>query len=354
MKGEIVDFRLYDLGAEVDLAKVARLLDMPAGLAPLVVRSPTPPSVAFPEPREVVLPLDGVVGGRVEIRVHALGVLSVRLRIPFETASLAALTEDAAGRVPDPSRLASLSDGVLQRIKADIAHARVEPYIIEVAPERYTVYCLMMPEADVAHALEHQRHDLGRMVSGDRRAARVPERLTNALKHIVQSSPEDAVILGWDHALVLGHAGGYEDVLDVMELANLELLEFRTYDTYLDQRLDGAFRALDRLWAPGGWFRSARAALREISALRVAFARLTDNLHDTGKFFGDWYVAKLHQHMHERFHLASWERAVAAKMGTLEDMFHLAQEETNHRRSMMTEILIILLFVLDLIILLRV
>jgi uncharacterized Rmd1/YagE family protein len=40
-------------------------------------------------------------------------------------------------------------------------------------------------------------------------------------------------------------------------------------------------------------------------------------------------------------------------MGTLEDMFHLAQEETNHRRSLVLEVLVILLFVLDLVILLQ-
>jgi hypothetical protein len=34
-------------------------------------------------------------------------------------------------------------------------------------------------------------------------------------------------------------------------------------------------------------------------------------------------------------------------------MFHLAQEESNHRRSLILEVLVVLLFVLDLIILVR-
>src|SRR4029077_10603846 len=56
--------------------------------------------------------------------------------------------------------------------------------------------------------------------------------------------------------------------LDVMELANLELLEFRTYDAYLDDRLDEAFDALDRLWAPRGLFRSARNVARHFRTAR--------------------------------------------------------------------------------------
>ncbi|MEA3203573.1 MAG: hypothetical protein QOI63_1248, partial [Thermoplasmata archaeon] len=107
------------------------------------------------------------------------------------------------------------------------------------------------------------------------------------------------------------------------------------------------------LWGRGGWLRSARSALQDISRVRAETTRLTDNLHDTGKIFGDWHTAQLHHRLQQRFHLASWERAVKAKMDALEDMFHLAQEESNHRRSLILEVLVVLLFVLDLIILVR-
>ncbi|MCA1819865.1 MAG: hypothetical protein LC620_07445 [Halobacteriales archaeon] len=157
------------------------------------------------------------------------------------------------------------------------------------------------------------------------------------------------MVIGWDNALLVGPPGSYEDTLDVLELANLELLELRTYDAVLDDRLDGAFIALDRLWARGGLWRSARKTLRDLSALRVDLARLTDNLHDTGKLFGDWYLAKLHAHLRDAFHLPHWERAVATKLGTLDDMFQLAEGEANHRRSLMLEWMVVILFVLDLI-----
>jgi len=197
------------------------------------------------------------------------------------------------------------------------------------------------------------RHRLAALVSDQADDVVVPSRMEAAFRHLLQDGPDDAVIPGWDHAVILDAPGGYEDILDVMELANLELLEFRTYDAYLDARLDASFTAIDRLWSRGGLFRSARSALQDISRVRVELARLTDNLHDTGKIFGDWYTAQLHQRLHARFHLASWERAVAVKMEALEDMFHMAQEEANHRRSLMLEILVALLFVLDVAILWR-
>jgi hypothetical protein len=197
--------------------------------------------------------------------------------------------------------------------------------------------------------LGHRREELAALIAGEPPGSLVPAVVESALKHTVRYYKQDAVVIGWDNALVVAPPGACEDVLDVMELANLELLELRTYDAYLDRRLDDSFAALDRLWAPGGLFRSARAALQDISELRVDFARMTDNLHDTGKLFGEWYVAKLHQNLRDSFHLSSWERAVAAKMDTLEDMFQLAEEEANHRRSLILEVLIVVLFILDLV-----
>lgn len=346
--------RLFDLGAEVDLARLPALRGLRPRPAPVEARSPTPPSLTFSQPWEVSFtPPDGPAGAKVELRVHALGVLTVRLRWPCEVASVSAFPAAAEAFRAGGLDAAAYARQVAEEARRELAPALVEPYQAGVQEERYLAYCVHAPPDEVPALLRQEEAAIAQLVSDAPGQALVPMRQAAALKHTMQYTPGDAVVVGWDHAVLLDEPGEYEDVLDVMELANLELLEFRTYDAYLDGRLEEAFDALDRLWARGGLFRSARSALQEISRLRVEFARLTDNLHDTGKIFGDWYTAQLHRRLHERFHLASWERAVANKMDTLEDMFHLAQEETNHRRSLVLEVMVVLLFVLDLILLLQ-
>lgn len=356
MQGELVAMRLFDLGAEVDLAAIRTLAGQAPRPAPLEPVSSAPPSTVFARPLEVTLTpaASEPAGVRVEVRIHALGALAVRFRVPLDVPGLADLHRVRAGVRVDGQELDAYASALVRRLQQEVAAALHDAYATIVAPERYDVYCVHVAPREVPVFLQRDGDAIAQLISDSSGQDLTPARRAAAAKHTLQYTPGDAVVIGWDHALILDERGQYEDVLDVMELANAELLEFRTYDEALDRRLESSFQALDRLWRPGGLFRSARAALQDISRLRVEFARLTDNLHDTGKVFGDWYTAQLHRALRERFHLASWEQAVATKMDTLEDMFHLAQEEANHRRSLVLEVAIVLLFVLDLFLLFRV
>lgn len=348
VRGEVVHFSLYDVGAELRLERIQRVLGLAPAPAPLLTESPTPAYVGFSQPLEVAwAPKDASrPGTRVEIRLHAVGVVAVRVRLPFEAGEM----EDLPG-LSRAARIGGLtleeaSAGWFRRLEEDLMDAFVEPYQSLPQGETYRAYCIVDgPEAE--ELLSKRREDVASLVAGEARGVLVPDTVAGALKHTIHYYRGHAAVLGWDNALVVSPSGRYEDLLDVFEIANLELLEFRTYDSYLDRRLEASFMALDRLWARGGIFRSARAPLKELSELRVDLARLTDNLHDTGKVFGDWYLAKVHQRLQERFHTESWEKAVEAKMATLEDMFQLAEEEANHRRSLILEVMVVLLFILD-------
>lgn len=355
LRAELVQMRLFDLGGVVDLGRLGPVLGDTPQPAPVVSHSPLPPSTTFPQPHEIVYaPQQAPAGTRIEVRIHAVGVLAIRVRTAATVEDLGRLAAAAEAVRVDGLGIDAACRAIADRVVPDVRSALDAEYDARQFTERYVAYCVHALPSQVPRILEDGTHAIAQLVSDSVGQDLGPARLQAATKHTMQYTPGDAVVLGWDHAVILDEPGEYEDILDVLELANLELLEFRAYDAYLDRRLEGAFTALDRLWAPGGLFRSARGALQDISRLRVEFARLTDNLHDTGKIFGDWYTAQLHRRLHERFHLASWEKAVAAKMATLEDMFHLAQEEANHRRSLVLEIMIVLLFILDLALLLRV
>ncbi|MEA3190924.1 MAG: hypothetical protein QOD77_1506 [Thermoplasmata archaeon] len=348
MRGEVVHFSLYDVGAELRLEKVQRMLGRAPAPAPLTTESPTPAYVGFSQPLEVAWTPEGAStpGMRVEVRLHAVGVVAVRIRLPVTVAAMEELPGASKAARIQGRTLEEASAGWFRALEAELKHAFVEPYQGLPQMETYRAFCLVeAPSAE--DLLAHGREDLASLVAGEPRGVLVPDTVAGALKHTIHYYRGHCAILGWDNALVVSPTKDYEDLLDVFEVANLELLEFRTYDAYLDRRLEQSFAALDRLWARGGIFRSARAPLKELSELRVDLARLTDNLHDTGKVFGDWYLAKVHQRLQERFHIGSWEKAVENKMATMEDMYQLAEEEANHRRSLILEVMIVLLFILD-------
>ena len=154
------------------------------------------------------------------------------------------------------------------------------------------------------------------------------------------------MVVDWDAALVIDDRRGIEETIYVMELANLQLAEFEAYDKLLDQSVEQSYRdmASRSLWR----VRGALAPLRE---LRIDLARLSDELSNITKFFGDWHSARIYQALAERFHLPDWHRSVDAKLTTLDELYQLANQDQHTRQMLILEVMIVLLFVLDLVLL---
>jgi hypothetical protein len=86
----------------------------------------------------------------------------------------------------------------------------------------------------------------------------------------------DLVVIDWDAALVVDLDGYAEDVLFVLELANIQLEEFRWMDRALDRYPEQAHEVITRYrwWA----FEGTAGVLRSLRRLRVDLARLADEV----------------------------------------------------------------------------
>jgi hypothetical protein len=158
------------------------------------------------------------------------------------------------------------------------------------------------------------------------------------------------VVIDWDAALVIDLDGYAEDVLFVLELANLQLEEFRWMDRVLDRYLDQAYEDLvrRRWWT----FGAAAAVLRSLRRLRVDLARLADEVGHTIKFVGDWHLARVYALARERFHLDQWRASVAERLGQLDELYTLTRGELYDRRMLWLEVVIVLFFAADLLLIL--
>ena len=132
-----------------------------------------------------------------------------------------------------------------------------------------------------------------------------------------------------------------------MELANLQLAELEAYDRLLDDSLDRAYRDV----RGKGVLHSRDAVLREVRELRVDMARLPDELSNISKFFGDWHLARIYRALTTRFHLSDWHRSIDGKLRTLDDLYAMLAHDRTNRVMLILEVMVVLLFVLDLIML---
>ena len=173
------------------------------------------------------------------------------------------------------------------------------------------------------------------------------DEVRDALSHHISYGNEDNVIVDWNAALVVDKEA--EDVMTVLELANVELLEMRFLDQRLDEALALSYERLTRRSQKWFSFRSDPSDLRDISQWQVDSAILFEGVNNVLKLLGDQYLARLYRLVAERFHLAEWDATIFRKLETLESIYEKISDQIAGRRMEVLEWIIIVLFVISIV-----
>jgi hypothetical protein len=356
LRGEVLSFQLFDVGGTFDLDALAKTAADRSPLKAPEVGKGTPAYVEFPRPvvfGGAPVRVEGAWGAsQAEVRLHffQLGVVSVRIRVPIDVPSLASLQGFDASVVELDGKRVPIRDAA--RMIADRERAAWEPairdvYTKNVIDESYTVFALFdVGESPVGFLDRHDREIAGLLAGED--GTRLHEKeVRESLRKWFSYYEDDLVVVDWDAAFILDATPSYEDVLFVFEIANLQLLEFRAYDDYLISGITKAYDELEDLFRRPFFSRSARKTAHELSLVRMEIAEFADEVDNITKFLGDWFLARVYGATQEKFHLAAWRATVDDKLGVLNGLYQLANEESDSRRNLVLEIMIVLLFVVD-------
>lgn len=360
MRGEVVYDFIYDLGARVNLERVQRVLDEVPAFPAISVQKAAPRYVELPRPLvarfdpQVLETTVGVLKVEATARIFDIGAVCLQFRIPFQEQGLPDLHKFLNFQVALAGEKLSMHDYAARfyaPIREGLRGALVEPYNVQVEPEEYTVLAITEAEYTPKELLKEPqlRARMAALLSNEPRADKLSSKeVEDNLKFWYSYYDEDLVIVDWDYALIFDKEGKYEDVLFIMELANLQLLELRTYDIYLDRILDKSYAELERFLARRELFATPASLVKELSDARIDLIRVADTIENIGKLFGDYYLAKVYVALTERFHIAEWEHAVNEKLKTLSELYGIAAHEVEARRALTLEVLIVLLFLVDL------
>jgi hypothetical protein len=137
--------------------------------------------------------------------------------------------------------------------------------------------------------------------------------------------------------------------MEILELANSQLLEFRYHDDLLDSELSRIYAELQRpRWADRlAGRRHTRAAIH-LHALFIDVNELTDRAENAVKFVGDLYSARLFGLVSARLGLDRWKHNVEEKLKTLDDIYRFAVEQTGMSQANLLELVIVLILVIEL------
>ena len=184
-----------------------------------------------------------------------------------------------------------------ESVRQELAPDYVRPMPELADEEAYTVFCLESPLIDpeglpiTAETWLHQhRRQVASLLTQESDIANLSKQEADeSTGRYLSYYQNDVVVIDWDAALIVDEPKDFDETLYVMEMANLQLAELEAYDRILDLSLDRAYRDLsDR-------FRTRAYVLHELREIRIDLARLSDELSNFTKFFGDWHLARIYE-----------------------------------------------------------
>ncbi len=337
----------FDIGYEIDLDRARAMLPGESGL--LARRRRTPDSIQYrPAPLRLTLDASGMAlpGGlattrplRAELTVFDFAAISLMVQFPVR-ASASELLE-LAGNLAEPSPL-----NVAARLVVNPWIERLKPVVdgFEVSDliEEYIVFQLGDVKPDWIATNTDWIAGLIRLESGPLSAAEVRE----ATKLGFSYTPDDLVMLDWAAGFVADR--DCADTLQVIEFANVQLLEFRHIDDRLDDRLEAAYRLIhaERGRGPRLW-RTHSATVRSVRELEIEATSLFERADNNLKLIGDQYLSRVFDLARTRFHLGEWQQSIRRKLEVVGDVYDLLVQQAGGTRMEVLEVIVVVLIALE-------
>jgi len=356
MKGEVVYLYAFDVANEIITPRVQEILsekpfpfeirkdrtlpkDMPL-YRPLAIEPNSPEACLYGAPVRLL------------IRIYDVGVVTVMMRVAVEVAALGDLIRYHNPCLEDGVTLDKVAEKFCAKVCESLKDSIVRPTEFTPPPEAYTVFCFTDLDGSVnANAwLDGRRSDVAGLLTETAAEKLSETQITEVLRIQRSFENSDLVVIDWDAAFVVDLNGYVDDALYALELANLQLEEFRVMDQRLDKYLDRAYEDLER--RPWAIFGAANKTLRHLRRFRVDVAKLTDEVTHITKFFGDWHLARVYLGARDRFYLDQWRASVEQRLAQLDKLYSVVHAEVNEQRMLWLEIIIVIFFAADLAIML--
>ena len=158
----------------------------------------------------------------------------------------------------------------------------------------------------------------------------------------------DLAVVDWNAAVLFDSEP--EDVISVLQHANIELLELRVLDQELDEILDHANETLAKLTSSRLWPAFASSGmLRQFASVQTDAAVMFEGVNNAIKLLGNQYLARLYRLAAGRLDLPAWHASVQRKLEATESLYQKMSDGTSTRRLETLEWVIIALIAVSII-----
>lgn len=225
----------------------------------------------------------------VDVILYDFGAASVLYSIPLAgpLSGLLSLSHDLYENhlLLDDSR--RRVEQILDVIRGSAAKANVS-----TVGEDYVIFQIegLGPPVSVGDMVADHRQTLAQILRSETRELSEDE-VSDAMSRRISFGRDDLTVVDWNSAIVIDPEA--EDIVAILEFANVELMEMRNLDHRLDNALALAYETLsNRPWRRFP-FGSDPAQLQRVAQWQVDSAILFEGVNNSLKLVGDQYLAHL-------------------------------------------------------------
>lgn len=358
---EAVYFYIYDVGRSINQKSVAALIPAHDDLG-LVKRRDTPASLSLPRPLVVRLNEEAALDRGVfesfsaQAKIYEDGAVSViiRAKARIRLSELHALHDKDLPNGEETVTLDGYADESFARLFAAIKPAVDDPWEDKAFDrETYAVFCLIDGEEDPASYLAEHRPEIAALLIGESPTEVLHDSQVNAtLGRPFSYRKDDLAVFDMDRCFIVDARRDYEDLLLIVENANYQLLELRVLDKLLDRWLDEAEEDMRVLYTTGsrGRMRRIGGSIQEkfahIQALRFDALFILENLENSSKIIGDYYLGQIYDRLCAIFNTEGWKWSVERRLETLQSIYDMVKTDTSERKLLFMEVIFIIVCII--------
>lgn len=204
--------------------------------------------------------------------------------------------------------------------------------------EDYTIYRIYHPDQlpDPVPLLMGEREDFSEQMRA--------QVLGNRLSY----SNDDFAIVTWDTALICepDDAG---DLLDLIEFANVQLLELRYYDDLLNRQMEKMYNDIEVAATKSSYtkIRYYREIIGTRMQLIADITEIRERIENLIKITEDIYYARVYQTTLKVLRTDQWTESLNRKLQVIQQNYGMLSTEVNLRHSYILEWIIIILIALE-------
>ncbi len=358
MNAEIVFFYLYDAGRSIDLKKVAKIIPANPDIGVIKKKRDTPESLTFPVPLVVQLakissqenmPFDSL---SMNARIYEEGVITMRVRVTgnFAVQDLHKIRTTPFLFDGEQAFIDTWVESDLKRLFETIKEAiTFEQYIsTHFVRETYTAFCITSPLKNPKEFVQTHRRTLACLLNGESPDTDLHEsQIAATLKDAFCYTEHDCAVFDLDRALIIDPDGDYEDILLVIEQANYQLLELRSLDALLDRWLDKAEDDITVIYKKkSARLKLLKVKLASIHALSFDALFILENLENSSKIIGDFFLGQIFDTLCVQFNTEGWKRSIERRLSTLGSIYERVNADASERRMVFLEVMFIVVCVI--------